>query len=49
MLSYCLMCRKKAESGNPQVVNTKNGRIRICKRARTEQIIKKFSNKETFK
>ena len=28
MLSYCLKCRKKAESKNPNVVKTKSGRIR---------------------
>ena len=26
---YCLKCRKKTESKNPQVVNTKNGRIML--------------------
>ena len=29
MLSYCLKCRKNAESKNPKVVKTKNGRIRL--------------------
>ena len=27
MLSYCLKCRKNAESKNPKVVRTKNERI----------------------
>ena len=27
MLSYCLKCRKNAESKNPKVVRTKKGRI----------------------
>ena len=29
MLSYCLKCRKNAESKNPKVARTKNGRIRF--------------------
>ena len=29
MLSYCLKCRKNAESKNPEVVRTKNGRIML--------------------
>ena len=29
MLSYCLKCRKKTESKNPNVFKTKNGRIMI--------------------
>ena len=29
MLSYCLKCRKNAESKNPNVFKTKNGRIMI--------------------
>ena len=27
MLSYCLKCRKNAESKTPKIVRTKNGRI----------------------
>ena len=27
MLPYCLKCRKKSKSKNPEVVKTKNGRI----------------------
>ena len=27
MLSYCLKCRKNAESKNPKVIRTKNERI----------------------
>ena len=27
MLSYCLKCRENADSKNPKVVKTKNGRI----------------------
>ena len=29
MLWYCLKCRKNAESKNPKVVRTKNGRIML--------------------
>ena len=29
MLSYCLKCRKNAESKNPKVVRAKNGRIML--------------------
>ena len=29
MLSYCLKCRKNAESKNPKVERTKNGRIMV--------------------
>ena len=29
MLIYCLKCRKNAESKNPKVVRTKNGRIML--------------------
>ena len=29
MLSYCLKCRKNAESKNPKVVKIKNGRIML--------------------
>ena len=29
MLSYCVKCRKNAESKNPKVVRTKNGRIML--------------------
>ena len=29
MLSYCLKCRKNAESKNSKVVRTKNGRIML--------------------
>ena len=29
MLSYCLICRKDAESRNPKVGRTKNGRIML--------------------
>ena len=27
MLSYCLKCRKNAESKNPKVVKAKNGKL----------------------
>ena len=29
MLSYCLKCRKSAESKNPKVAETKDGRIML--------------------
>ena len=29
MLLYCLKCRKNAESKNPKIVKTKNGRIML--------------------
>ena len=29
MLSYCLMCRRNAESKNPKVVRAKDGRIML--------------------
>ena len=29
MLSYCLMCRKNAESKNPKAVKTKNGKTML--------------------
>ena len=29
MLSYCLKCRKNAQSKNPEVIKTKNGRIML--------------------
>ena len=29
MLCYCLRCRKNTESENPEVVKTKNGRIKL--------------------
>ena len=29
MISYCLKCRKNAESKNPKVVKAKNGRIMV--------------------
>ena len=29
MLSFCLKCRKNAESKNPKIVSTKNGRIML--------------------
>ena len=35
MLSYCLKCRKKTESKNPNVFKTKNGRIMILSKCST--------------
>ena len=29
MLSFCLKCRKSAESKNPKIVRSKNGRITL--------------------
>ena len=29
MLPYCLKCKKKIESMNPKVIETKNGRIML--------------------
>ena len=35
MLSYCLKCRKNAESKNPEVVRTKNRRIMLLSKCET--------------
>ena len=35
MLSYCLKCRKNAESKNPEVVRTKNRRMMLLSKCET--------------
>ena len=43
MLLYCLKCRKNAESKNPKVARTKNGRImRLSKCAMCDSKKSKF-------
>ena len=43
MLLYCLKCRKNAESKNPKVARTKNGRImRLSKYAMCDSKKSKF-------
>ena len=46
MLLYCLKCRKNAESINPKVVKTKNGRIMLLSKYAACHSKKSKFNKE---
>ena len=38
MLSYCLECRKNAESKNPKFVNTESGRIILLSKCKVSEV-----------
>ena len=51
MLSYCLKCKEIAESRNPKVVRTRNGRImllskfEVCDSKKSKSIIEEEASK----